>query len=228
MTTTQKTYSLTSKPQLVDLNGDATNFDLSFSATSTKGQNFFAVVLDQSTLDTGEEPQYRLTEGGTISANVVSESGVTEDYYLMLKSDKEPCEVLVTITITSQNTLPPRSEQTSSNLHSKKEQMSEPPQRDMPPKEKKKGGMSKFMIFALVIGVVAIGGAIFYFKVIKKKNNPDVPTLEMPSNTFLPGFSPSSHSLPSPTPSLTSQVTSSINQSLLDKLNKFVIPSAKK
>ena len=38
--------------QLIDLNGASTNFDLTFTATSSENSDFHALVIDQKTLDT--------------------------------------------------------------------------------------------------------------------------------------------------------------------------------
>ena len=47
-----RTYTLDKIRQLIDLNGDSTNFDISFKVTSRNGEVFDIVVVDQTTLDT--------------------------------------------------------------------------------------------------------------------------------------------------------------------------------
>jgi hypothetical protein len=90
-----KTYSLTSMKQLVDLNGDTKNFDLTFTATCQEGASFDAVVVDQTTLDNNNNLEYKKAEG-TISGNIIADKNVYQNYFLLLKSAK-PCKVNVTI-----------------------------------------------------------------------------------------------------------------------------------
>lgn len=92
----KKNYTLTSRQQLVDLNGDTTNFDLSFIVTSIDGSPFNLIVVDQNTLDNNPNLDYKHVDSGTISGNIISDKNIYENYYLCLKSDKN-CEVEITI-----------------------------------------------------------------------------------------------------------------------------------
>jgi len=93
-----KTYSLNSTKQLIDLNGDTKNFELSFSATSTDGGEFDALVVDQTTLDSTANLDYKKTVNGVIAGEIRSDKDVYQNYYLILKSD-EKRDVTVTIDI---------------------------------------------------------------------------------------------------------------------------------
>ena len=185
MATSQKTYSLTQKPQLIDLNGESVNFDLSFSATNTKGQNFWAVVVDQTQLDSGDEPQYRETEKGTISANIVSDQGIYQSYYLMLKSEK-PCQVLVTITKNEKpNSTPPiEPDPEPEQPQQKKQQKQQQKQQNQ-----QKTGWKKYLVPGLVALGIAAGAAVVYFTMFRGKKNSTVlplhadPVPELPNNT---------------------------------------------
>lgn len=95
MPTTKKTYTLNKMKQLVDLNGDTTNFDLTFTATTKDGSNFDAIVVDQTTLDSNPSLEYKKADG-TLSGNIISDKGVYQNYFLVLKADK-PCECDITI-----------------------------------------------------------------------------------------------------------------------------------
>jgi hypothetical protein len=112
MTTTHKTYTLGSMKQLIDLNGDITNFDLTFTVTSVNGSEFDVIVVDQTTLDNNPNLDYKKAKGGTISGNILSDKGVYQNYFLLLKSGV-PLEVNVDINIkevpqnTSQELNPP-------------------------------------------------------------------------------------------------------------------------
>ena len=92
----KKNYTLTSRQQLVDLNGDTTNFDLSFVVKSIDGSPFYLIVVDQNTLDNNPNLDYKHVENGSMSGNIISDKNIYENYYLCLKSDKD-CEVQVTI-----------------------------------------------------------------------------------------------------------------------------------
>lgn len=198
MGTSQKTYSLTEKPQLIDLNGESVNFDLSFSATNTKGQNFWAVVVDQTQLDSGDEPQYRETEKGTISANIVSDQGIYQSYYLMLKSEK-PCQVLVTITKNEKpNSTPPPvdPEPEPEQPQQKKQQQNQ--------KNQQKTGWKKYLVPGLVALGIAAGAAVVYFTMFRGKKN----------GTVLPLHA-------DPVPELPSG-SRQVNELLLSKLNRML------
>lgn len=232
MTTTQKTYSLTSKPQLVDLNGDSINFDLSFSATSTNGEDFEAVVVDQAMLDSDNNPQFLKTEKGTLSANIVSDSGTYQSYYLMLKSET-PCQVLVTINkeekpVETKSVPPPVSPQETKQVGTGKPQGK--------PAGRKQGSGGWLKPVMMIAGVVAVGFVAYYFLVHKKKGDVVglLPTATKPppaapilgaTNPFAtkPSMAPSP--IAAPTVSSLSIGTKTINEGLLSKLNKLVPPT---
>ncbi len=91
------TYTLTPQNQLIDLNGDLVNFDLTFSAISKDGTPFKALVIDQVTLDTNPELQHNIAENGHIGGNIVYDKNVSQNLFLLLKIHEKPCEVEVTI-----------------------------------------------------------------------------------------------------------------------------------
>lgn len=102
-----KTYSLSKHKQLIDLNGDTTNFNLTFTATSKDGSKFDVLVVDQTTLDSGSELQYKAANG-TISGNIISDKNVYQNYFLILKAE-EPCDVEVTVDKKEIDYIPPTS-----------------------------------------------------------------------------------------------------------------------
>jgi len=91
MSQTKKTYTLGKIKQLIDLNGDSTNFDLSFTITCQDETPFQILVVDQTTLDNTPELQYKQVTK-TISGNIVNDKNVYQNYFLILKSDT-PCMV---------------------------------------------------------------------------------------------------------------------------------------
>ena len=98
MSVTKKIYTIGSVQQLIDLNGDTTNFEISFKVVSENSETFEVLVVDQKTLDKSENIQYR-TVKGDISGNIIHDKNIYDNYYIILKSDK-PCNVEVEITKT--------------------------------------------------------------------------------------------------------------------------------
>ena len=87
---------LNKTPQLVDLNGDTTNFDITFTVTSKNKEPFYLVVVDQKTLDVNPNFSFRQADKGQLSGNIVSNKNVYQNYFLCLKAD-EDCEVNIEI-----------------------------------------------------------------------------------------------------------------------------------
>lgn len=87
---------LNKTPQLVDLNGDTTNFDITFTVTSKNKEPFYLVVVDQKTLDVNPNFSFRQADEGQLSGNIVSDKNVYQNYFLCLKAD-EDCEVNIEI-----------------------------------------------------------------------------------------------------------------------------------
>jgi hypothetical protein len=83
--------------QLIDLNGDNTNFDLSFTVTCQDDTPFYLLVVDQTTLDNTPELEYKEVNG-SISGNIVADKNIYQNYFLILKSDKQ-CNVDIEITL---------------------------------------------------------------------------------------------------------------------------------
>ena len=96
MTIQNRKYKINNIKQLVDLNGTSTNFKLEFKVTCLeKDKEFDCVVIDQTTLDSGETLPYKRVKG-SLSGNFKVDNNIYQSYYLILKSDSE-CEVEVEI-----------------------------------------------------------------------------------------------------------------------------------
>ena len=93
--TSSKVITLSSVKQLIDLNGNSTNVDITFTAKSLDNSDFYALVVDQRTLDSNTPLEFKLAKG-SISANIISDNNVYQNHFLCLKSDK-PCQVEVVI-----------------------------------------------------------------------------------------------------------------------------------
>jgi hypothetical protein len=74
--------------QLVDLNQHFTNFNLKFNAVSQNQDDFYAAVVDQTTLDSlsDSEIDYKLANG-SLSGSVSSDKNIYQNHFLILKSD---------------------------------------------------------------------------------------------------------------------------------------------
>jgi hypothetical protein len=95
MSTLNQKYNVGKTMQLIDLNREATNFELSFKATSTNNEPFFMVVTDQSTLDDGTPLDFK-NVNGTINGTIRNDKNIYQNYLLVLKADT-PCEVTIDI-----------------------------------------------------------------------------------------------------------------------------------
>lgn len=94
-------YTLSPIKQLVDLNGDLVNFNLTFTVKSENKEPFYLVAVDQSLLDSEEPLDYKLVDTGIISGNIISDNNVHNNFYLVLKSkDKQKVNVEVNIETT--------------------------------------------------------------------------------------------------------------------------------
>jgi hypothetical protein len=146
-----KTLSLTTGKQLLDLNGGSINFDLTFSAKSLDNSPFDAIVVDQSTLDSNVNLDFQHANDGVISANIVSDKNVYQNYYLCLKSDK-PCQVEVVID----------KKEIKANLPPLNTQNLKPPI---------KPSKTNWMLIGVVIILFALLGVYYYYYIYNKKNN---------------------------------------------------------
>ena len=92
----EETYSVGKQQQLIDLNDDTVNFDITFECVSENKAPFDAVVVDQKTLDETSTFDFKSAEDGAISGNIKSDNNEPETYFLVLKA-KTPCKVKVKI-----------------------------------------------------------------------------------------------------------------------------------
>lgn len=90
-----KTYTLGKIKQLIDLNGDTTNFNLTFKVTCHDNTPFNVLVVDQTTLDNSPELEYKEAVK-EMSGNIVADKNIYQNYFLILKSET-PCVVDVQI-----------------------------------------------------------------------------------------------------------------------------------
>ena len=95
MTSFETELTLSSQRQLVDLNQQSTNFELTFNATSLENKEFYILVADQTTLDNEDNLEFKKVSGN-ISGNITADKNVYQNYFLCLKSDN-PCVVKINV-----------------------------------------------------------------------------------------------------------------------------------
>ena len=165
--TTKTVISLSSVKQLVDLNGNSTNVDITFTAKSLDNSDFYALVVDQKTLDSDVPLEFKLAKG-SISANIISNNNVYQNHFLCLKSDK-PCQVEVVIDkkeipFVNRNIIQPVVEPV---IHRQKEHFAQIPQNRQITRNKSTSNTNWVLIFALF--ALGAGGVAYYYFVYSKK-----------------------------------------------------------
>ncbi len=197
----KNTYTLTPQNQLIDLNGDLVNFDLTFSAISKDGTPFKALVIDQQTLDTNPDLQHNIAENGSIGGNIVYDKNVPQNLFLILKIHEKPCEVEVTI---DKKEIP-------ANI---------PPPVENNPPIVKSTGQSKSIWKWLLIGLAIL---LFSFLVWQQysswKNKKSGFLTELPNTSSAMAESPHMSATPSDMPMPSS--SQPINSGLLERLNRL-------
>jgi hypothetical protein len=167
-----KTYNVTKQKQIIDLNGDSVNFDLTFNAKSKDGKPFYVSVVDQESLDNGREIAFKKSENGEISANIVSDKNIYKSYNLVIRADN-PC--IVDISVDKKLIQPNIPKQVP---QPRPVQVAKPP----PQKRGWKSWKKIMLIVVIVLGIALL--AYFYFG--NKKSDKKVQNIEdvcSPSNT---------------------------------------------
>ena len=85
----KQTYSVSNIKQLIDLNGDSTNFECNFKITSQNKEPFDMVVMDQTTLDATPTLEYQHADG-EISGILAQNENKYRNFFIVLRSEK-PC-----------------------------------------------------------------------------------------------------------------------------------------
>lgn len=158
--TTKNVITLSTVKQLIDLNGSSTNFDLTFTARSLDNSDFYALVVDQRTLDSDIPLQFKLAKG-SISANIVTDKNVYQNHFLCLKSDK-PTQVEVIIDKKEiQPQLPPQP-----NPYSQSNAQRQNPSLRSPVSQPK----TNWTLIIMVLTLGAAGAFAYYHFFYNKKN----------------------------------------------------------
>ena len=91
-------YTLGKIKQLIDINGNATNFKCGFKIQSKNNVPFLAVILTQSTLDNSESLDFQ-PANGELSGEIVADKNVFHNYFLVLKASDEHPNVNVSVSL---------------------------------------------------------------------------------------------------------------------------------
>jgi hypothetical protein len=95
-TKVRKVYNVDQRRQLIDLNQDTVNFDLTFKVVSTDKVQFQGVVVDQMTLDTNPNLEFMPSKDGKFGGTIHQNENVFKNFFLVLKAEK-PCQCEVEI-----------------------------------------------------------------------------------------------------------------------------------
>jgi hypothetical protein len=222
-----KQYKVSNQRQLIDLNGQSINFDLNFNVESVNGEEFEILVVDQTTLDSNNNLQYKKVTEGQMSGNVKSDKNIYQNYFLILKSDKD-CDVIVNIMKTD---LPLRQEE---NLQQQQLQQQQLQQQQLQQQQlqqqqlqQQNNPKSNFKLYIIVFGIILVIGIGYYFYK-NSQNNSKEDSKEL-SNTEL-----TNNVYSSPVNSVKSKNSSNnlspinsqnigYNNELLERLNKLQI-----
>lgn len=172
-----KTVTLDTIKQLIDINGDATNFKADFTVTAPNGDNFYMLVVDQNKLDSGEELQYREVRGSE-SGSILADKNIYQNYYLVLKSDR-PIPVEININF---EPLPLKELDYQPKPFNPPQASQQPPQQQpnatpVPPKSltqskpNDNSGLPSYWKWILIAAVVIIGGYFLYKFYMESQKN---------------------------------------------------------
>lgn len=186
-----KTVVLSPRQQLVDLNGETTNFNITFTVTSKNNEQFDLLVVDQTTLDNNPKLEFKRANG-TISGNIISDKNVYQNYFLCIKADQE-CEVDVVIDKKEVKVAP--SQEITKSSKSTLTQPSRPNPRSVSVTHTQPSTINWKMIGILVLLIV--GGIILYQMYSKNKDKKS-------DNNVLPSVVSPKPSAVSPKPTVVS------------------------
>lgn len=174
-----KNYTLNEFKQLIDLNGNIINFDLTFKVISKNNVPFIAAVATQEMLDSDAQIDFK-DAPGELQANIIANSNIYQNYFLILKAKDNVCDVNVQIFIKE---IEPAIEQKPMQRH-KRHVNSDPYQL-----HNKKDSM--FNMNYLVLLLVGIFIVYFYFTLNNKGSVNTGVQLNIPNMPAVPKFTSS-------------------------------------
>lgn len=186
-----KTYSVSKVKQLIDLNGDTVNFEISFKVSSHNKEPFDILVVDQDTLDSDPNLQYKNVTNGVISGKVRKDKNVYQNHFIILKANN-PCECDVEIQMTE---LPEFIQQEQFEQPQQPQHMNQQVMERQELNSDKNDGFHWIKIVLIVGFVVGIGFVLYW---VSQKNNIDDILGRTTTTVFEPLGQQSSQALQAP------------------------------
>jgi hypothetical protein len=90
------TYNIGKMKKLIDLNSDLVNFEIKFTIKTKNKEPFYMCIIDQSTLDSTPQLDYKKIEEGEISGTIKNDKNVHQIFVLILKADQD-CECQINL-----------------------------------------------------------------------------------------------------------------------------------
>ena len=178
MPVTKQKYNVNSIRQLIDLNGEATNFEIEFKAScADSSKEFEILVIDQTTLDSEGSPEYKKVKN-SLSGRIVSDKNVYQNYFLVLRSE-QPCEVEVELNFNKlQDHIPQKPQpQPQQSVNSSTDNTSD-------------GTSLDWKKIVIIVGVVAVIGLVIWY--YSAKSNEDSEDFNLDPSTVISGVMASS------------------------------------
>jgi len=97
-------YVINNVQQLFELNPNLVNFKSTFAVKSISNEPFMGIVINQQTLDSGENLEFKTADQGFFSGEIIQDNNLYTNWYLALKSQK-PNKVMINI---QTQAVPPR------------------------------------------------------------------------------------------------------------------------
>lgn len=164
---TENTIDVGRIKQMIDLNGDSINFEVSFTIKSKDGKPFEMLVTDQNTLDTKADLEYQHVPSGEISATMINDKNMYQNYFLLLKAN-EPCICDIMI---EKKELPQLLPQQRKSFPPQEQQFSQNTSEIF--KNNYKQDMTKWVKIISALVVLGIGGFLLY-QILKHGQNTTV------------------------------------------------------
>lgn len=160
---------LEKRHQLIDLNKEFVNFEISFECKALDAsKDFEMLVINQDQLDSIDLSSLSMkrTRGGYISGNIVADEDKYQNYFLVIRAceENDPMEVDMTISI---KPIPPNKEKLRAMRN---ETPMLPPSIDGVSSQQDN---PKCVNLYVILLVVVVGGVLVYFLIKKRSKNKD-------------------------------------------------------